>query len=236
MEEDVQAEVGTLLRALVHLVASRHFVTENSALLVDLEQLQRCYWENEERLHRQRHPTVRALGQPVLAAQQQAPSGRPRTKSTLVGVTASTSSQRSRRKKAADSVADADLTSLQRQFDLMISSLPHEQGSSSCGGSSVGFYGSAISCISCISGNAGSNAVYPTPPGTKSLAPRRLRGRSSHRVVTPSGSGFASCAESLLPATPTRSQFTFEVSYAAKLDRAPTVFHCLYALRRYAAA
>jgi len=209
-DAEIEFEVAHLVRGLVQITAVRNFVEENAELYHEVEELQRRIWLQEERTHHTRFPATRSLGAHVAITGSATPAGRPRVKPALGSeATANLTRPRRRTSQKMDGATDAALADLQKRLDLSIATIGSATIAIVDKGGAASSSGGAHSAVA-SSGGAGSGGSSGT-----SSSSRRTRGggtKPSHTgPVAPCGSGFASCAESLLPTTPARSQFSFEL-------------------------
>lgn len=188
LQEDVEAAVRSVLCSCVEAVAARTFIEQHLSLVYELEELQIREWAAAEQRHKQRYPPVRILGAPVPVLQQQQQQARCSRQQRVREAVINTDGSKTRRRQPMPQKDDgAELSVLHKRMHAI---------------SVVGLSGNTIKAA-LPAGSSGATS------GTASTS-RRAR-KHSATPLTPCASGFASCAESLLPASPNRSQFAFEV-------------------------
>lgn len=189
--EDPEAEIRHILAGCVRAVAYRHFVENNLDMFTELEERQRRAWAHDEWRHQQRNKNPAQVSVAGRAGRSRLVGRDANTTENSQGSASGSNGGRTRRGgRKWGETPDEAVAALRRRMQDLNMGLSGNSGSkglaSGCGGGAGGG-----------SGTGGST--------------RRNKCKSATPIQGAMPSSFASHAESLLPQTPPRSQFTFEL-------------------------
>ena len=221
-DAEIESEVSHLVKGLVQVVATREFVETHADLIREVEELQLRVWLQEERRHLARFPPSRTLGAPLASTTSSAPAGRTRPKPVSIDPSTLRPPRGGRRLTQKVAESDAELSALQKQLELAISGLggSSTDADDQCRNAAAGSAGGGVDVTGVGGGSSSGSggAAGGSMGGSAATGARRTRGGGgggskpppSVPAVAQCSSAFASCAEALLPAAPSRSQFVFE--------------------------